>query len=444
MKKTVFLMLLALSLSLALFIPAGVTTQAAFSRQDGRLPIELIPSVPDGLILSNDILISELVYDQYVPSVAYNSKHSEYLVVWENDWAGGHKDISATRVSAGGQVLASFTVITSSYRRTDPSAAYDPVNDRYLVVWAYDINGDGSDWNINGRFIPWSGPDASLTEFVICNWTSHQYRPVVAYGRAQEEFLVTWTNAPTGVSTYISARRVYANGTGFPANAFVVSSGSENRDYQDVTYNLHRNEYLVTWEVDKTGSGSSQDIYGIRLTAAGVALTGGNPSVTGEFPIAGWPAMEVRPAVAACDQVDQYLVGWQSDQEAANYAIYARWLDGDAVPGTVTEIDDTTGPEINVDVSCMASGKAFILAWQSMYTSSKYGILERPAYSNASLGTTIEIMPASWSETRTFPAIGAAGASFLVAWEHQRTSSSNFDIHGRLMLNALYLPVVAK
>lgn len=443
-KKLAYLMFLAISLSLILLLPAGLNTRAAVELQDGQQPLPESPSASLPSILSAGITISELDSDQYAPAIAFNSKHNEYLVVWENDWSGGNKDISASRVSAGGLLLGTFTVASDSKHRTDPTVAYDPVNDRYLVVYANDKDGTGTDWDIYGRFIPWNGPDSGQTEFVICNWASIQMRPVVAYGRAQEEYLVTWTNTASGVATYISARRVYANGSGFPAAAFVVSSGTENRNYQDVTYNLHRNEYLVIWEVDKSGSGTSFDIYGVRLTGAGVVLTGGNPTVTGEFPIAGWPDMEVRPAVAACDQADQYMVGWQSDQGSANYAIYARYLNGDAVPETVEEIDDTTNPEINVDVSCNAAGKYYILAWQSLYTSTKYGILARLAYPNGSLGTIIDIMPATWNETRTFAAVSGARSSFLVVWEHQRTGGTNFDIHGRLLLNAVYLPMMAK
>lgn len=442
LKKPALLMFLAISLSL--LSPASFATRAAVELQDGRQPVAPRPSAAEGSILSPDIAISELDSDQYAPAIAYNSKHNEYLVVWENDWSDGTKDIYASRVSAGGQVLISIIIASDEKKRTDPSVAYDPVNDRYLVVWSYDFHGDGSDWDIAGRFIPWNGPAISMHEFDICAYTSQQMRPVVVYARTQEEYLVTWTNRVSGGPTTILARRVWADGSGFPGDGFSISSGTENRDYQDVAYNLHNNEYLVTFEVDKSGSGGSRDISGVRLTGAGVVLTGGNPSVMGEFPIAGWPDMEVRPAVAACNQADQYMVAWQSDQGSTNYAIYTRYLNGDAVPGNVYEIDDTSIPEINVDVGCNASGKYYMLAWQSMYISSKYGILGRLAYSDESFGTTIEIMPASWNETRTFAAVGGASSSSLVAWEHQRTGGTNFDIHGRLLLNALYLPVIAK
>jgi hypothetical protein len=104
--------------------------------------------------LGNEIVVSERSSDEYSPDIAYNSNHNEYLVVWENIWPGGHHDVYAQRVSGDGRLLSWFAVASSSNRQMNPSAAYDPVHDRYLVVWSYDYYGDDSDWDVNGRFIP--------------------------------------------------------------------------------------------------------------------------------------------------------------------------------------------------------------------------------------------------------------------------------------------------
>jgi len=45
--------------------------------------------------------------------------------------------------------------------------AYDPTNDRYLVVYIYDVNGDGSDYDLRGRLIPWNGPDRGATYPIV-------------------------------------------------------------------------------------------------------------------------------------------------------------------------------------------------------------------------------------------------------------------------------------
>jgi hypothetical protein len=390
-----------------------------------------------------EIIISERNSAEYSPAIAYNSKHNEYLVVWENDWGGGYHDIYAQRISGSGQLLSWFA-LTTVHSQTNPAVAYDPVNDRYLVVWAYDSYGDGSNWDVYGRFVPWNGPP-NPADFPICTWPSNQGHPAVAYGRAQQEFLVVWKSEATGVPGYISARRVFAAGGFPPGDGFTISSGTQIRDFPDVAYNLARNEYLVTWDLEL--SASNIDIWGMRLRGDGVPLTGGSPTVTGEFAIAGWPSFEAAPAVAACAAADQYLVAWQSDQGPYenNYAIYARYLNGDAVPGHVYEIDDTTSPELNVDVDCNLAGDRYLLAWQTRYANPQhYGIWARTAWPNESLPPQFAVKLPGTATDREYPAVAGGRTGYLVAWEHQRDSGGNRDIHGRLLQYAVHLPLLLR
>ena len=424
-----------------------ITVVAVLLTAGIALSSSTIASSSTASYLGPEIIISDpaRTSDEYRPKIAYNSKHNEYLVVWENMWGwGGHHDVYARRVSADGRVLSWFAVTSASHtnKQKNPSVAYDPIYDRYLVVFAYDVVGDESNWDIYGRFIPWNEPDINLVDFAICDWPSNQMRPVVAYAGTQQEFLVTWTNAPVGQPTYISARRVYADGN-MPFSPFLITSGPENRDYQDVTYNLHRNEYLVTYDVDI--GVTKFDIYGVRLSGTGSFLTGGKFNVVGEFPIAGWPSDEERPAVAACDKADQYLVAWQSDDYTggADYSIYAYYLNGDAFPETVTMISDTTLPQMYVDVACNAAGQGYLLTWQDKYVGGEFGIWARQASPSKSLGPEFEVVGPRQNADRQFPAVAGGASNFMTAWEHDR-DDGNIDIHGRLLGYKTYLPMVKR
>ncbi len=438
-------LLISVVTGLSLLSPAGIRTGAAANVQDGRRVSGLSLLAAAAPYLSHELVISELDNVKYAPDIAFNSKHNEYLVVWENNW-GAHHDIYAQRVSASGQLLSWFAVSANppGPSQQEPSVAYDPSRDRYLVTWLLDAYGTGGDWDVYGRFIPWNGPNESLGDFVICNWTSNQAHPELAYGVSQDEFLVVWMNAVT--PSYISGRRVFADGSGFPTNNGVtLSSGPENRDFPTVTYNLARNEYLVTWMVDKSETGL--DIYGERLRGDGLPLTGGNPSVTGEFPIAGWPADEAYPSVAACDKADQYLVAWQSDQDTdgTDYAIYARYLNGDALPGGVYLVDDTTSPEVNPDVSCNQPGRQYLIAWQTRYVNLHYGVWARLAYPNESMDPAFGLVQSGASTDREYPSVAGGHANYLVAWEHGREGTGYKDIHGRLVAPyGLFLPLVIR
>jgi hypothetical protein len=152
--------------------------------------------------------------------------------------------------------------------------------------------------------------------------------------------------------------------------------------------------------------------------------------------------------VAACAAGDQYLVAWQSDQGPPlgnNYAIYARYLNGDAVPGNVYKIDDTTSPELNVDVDCNLAGDRYLLAWKTRYANPvKYGIWARFAWPNESLGPQFGVRPPGTSADREYPAVAGGRTGFLVAWEHQRDIGGNRDIHGRLVQYTVRLPLLLR
>jgi hypothetical protein len=387
--------------------------------------------------LSGEIVISALDNEEYLPAVAYNWKHREYLVVWHTKWTIGTRDIRAARVSEQGQVLSEFTVYEHATKDSaQPAVDYDPVNDRYLVVWVFDAFNSGSDWDLYGRFIPWNGPSASLTEFAICTWGTHQWNPKVAYGRAVEEFLVVWANEYQAGTPpmYISGRRVKADGSGFPGGSsdLTISHTTQNRVNPDVTYNLARNEYLVVYD-------NAADILGIRLT--------GNlgHNFGGEFGIAGWPATEIRPAVAACKGADQYLVAWQSDQSASNDAIYARFIGGNGTLAGVHLIADTTSPEQEPDVACNQAGQQYLVAWQQRYTNIKYGIWGRLVHPDETMDAGFAIVSPGSVTDRTDPVVAGGYTNYLVAWEHQRDGTSYQDIHGRLITPYMvFLPLVVR
>ena len=70
--------------------------------------------------LGPDLIISAIDSNQYSPDIAYNSVHNEYLVVWENEWAGGYHDVYARRVSADGRILSWFAVASNTNKTDQP------------------------------------------------------------------------------------------------------------------------------------------------------------------------------------------------------------------------------------------------------------------------------------------------------------------------------------
>jgi hypothetical protein len=398
--------------------------------------------------LSSEIVINAVDNEKYLPSVAYNSKHQEYLVVWSTRWGGGLiccREIRAQRVSAQGKLLGSeFTVYENTTKDSgQPSVAYDPVNDRYLVTFLFAASGTGTstDWDLYGRLIPWNGPSASLAAFPIITWNTSQWNPKVVYaGGIQKEFLVVWTNTYAGNTSpaYVSVKRIPTSGSGFSATADLSFFGSVPYVDPDVSYNLARNEYLVVWDKWTT---TGHDIWGVRITGNAVQLGGG------PFVIAGWPDNEESPSVAACNVADQYLVTWQSDvgSGGATYDIYGYLVNGNGNLDTVFWIDNTTSPEIASSVACNKSGSQYLVVYQQRYTNLRYGITGRLVFPDHSMEAAFVVIPPGGAADRTNPAVAGGNSSYLVAWEHQRGGTSYQDIHGRIVTpHVVFLPLVLR
>ncbi len=409
--------------------PAALAAQEA--PEIGPAAPAMTPAFP---VYGSEIVVSALDNEQNLPRAAYNSKHDEYLVVWHNKWGGGNRDIYAQRVSGSGKLLSWFTVTAGPTSRAQPDVAYDPVHDRYLVVWVRDANGDGSNWDVWGRLVDWNAP-GSYAEFRICDWTTKQWNPRVAYAGTQQEFMVVWWTEHPTLPGYTSGRRIRPDGE-MPWGPFLISSHlTQNRVGPGIAYNQARNEYLVTYH-------NGVDIFGARLAGDGTLIGGG------EFGIAGWPDAETNPAVAACREFDRYLVTWESNQ-GGNKNLYARLVLGDGSPAAVFQIWETSAAEIYGDVACDQSGRQFLVAWQQQYssTSGPFGVWGRFVRPDGFMGPSFGVVaptPPGYRD-RTRPSVTGGLMKFLVLWEHDREDTSYQDIHGRFITPfAAFLPLASR
>ena len=385
--------------------------------------------------------ISNQDFNEYLPHVAYNSNHDEFLVVWHDNSPLQSRSVMGKRVDASGAAIAEFIIAfedTPPRDNAQPTVAYDPVNDRYMVSWVKDYHGDGSDWDVYGRLIPWNGPSPSLTEFSICDFTSNQWSPRAAYAGTPGEFLVTWWNEGSGgVNSYISAQRISAAGATL-GGIVTVTSGTEERVVPDVAYNQARNEYLIVFQLMDAGGGS---IHGVRLTGGGSIIGGG------DFAIAAWPDPETAPRVAASRVEDEWGVIWQSDVPGRMKDVYARrvWVD---ISGTVqftppVHAAGSTVDERRPDIAIHPESSTYLLAWEKQYSSptGPLGIDARTLNSVNGLGNRFDVRPVYIGTTidSSRPSMAASDSNWFVAWEQERNATPPYlDILGRTVYGVLF------
>jgi len=259
--------------------------------------------------------------ERHLPAIAYNSVHDEYLVVWHNEWPSGHRDIYARRVSSSGKLLSWFAVSAGTNDHLQPDVVYNATNDEYLVVWMYDVNGDGSVYDIWGRIVAWNGA-YQKPEFQIITWPNRSFwTPKAAWNKFYNEYMVVWNavDATTTVPTDI-AHAIF-NSNGIKQHGAVIATADLPHQV-DITYNHATTEYLVVWR--RMQAPADGDILAARLGG----FSGEKINPPGVITVSNTAQDQLRPAVAT-NQHNRYIVVWEHafPGPCCDWDIKARELD---------------------------------------------------------------------------------------------------------------------
>ncbi|MFN2120415.1 MAG: hypothetical protein ACK2T0_08505, partial [Anaerolineales bacterium] len=167
----------------------------------------------DGDLLGGEITIEASGHDQTWPDIAYNSRHTEYMVVWQDQIGGATSDwdIKSWRRDIGGNAINWYLVSSAgTQRRMKPTVTYKYEADEYLVVYEYEYS--ASDLDLKQSRLRWDGA-TRLTDAVVSNaYNIYEGRPAVASDDGWSN-LIVWEdgrNAGTmGIDIYSDVEPVY-------------------------------------------------------------------------------------------------------------------------------------------------------------------------------------------------------------------------------------------
>jgi hypothetical protein len=394
------------------------------------------------VVMGPELIISQLDNQQLHPRVAYNSVEDEFLVVWHNQWPG-NRDIYAQRLDGEGNPLSWFAVAFVGNDRIMPDVAYDPVHNRYLVVYLYDCYGDGTDWDVVGRFIDWDGPDPAWPEIVIDGNDDSQADPQVVFGRAQEEFMVVWTSVEPGVVDHVEGSRIASGDPATPAVSpvFAIAGDTRPRRHPDVAYNLARNECLVVYDIGNGGA-TGYDIAASRLRGDGVVLGA-------EIVVSDRPGEETEPVVAANPDQDGYSVLWMLTEGTpavfCAYSISCAFFNGNGsqVPPVLVFAgsENSAGPAIDCHIETSHWAMVWSRASGAVHDNILGGLLKlyvAPTWVWWTWDEFAAVDTGGATET-THPAIASGRKTTLVVWEHDRPGTTFQDLHGRVLWPPIFV-----
>jgi hypothetical protein len=430
----------------SLILLVGVLTPVAVAREDVWGTDRLNP--PFMYRLGSEMQLSPSpqcdTSDEHTPAVAYNYVQKEYLVVWDNEWPGGGRDIYARRVSDSGQVLSWFCVSTGTDNRLRPAVAYNATNGEYLVVWMKEVSSDV--YEIWGRIIPWNGP-GSNAEFKIISWTDRSFWiPRVAWNSYRNEYLVVWNafnttiSFPPGVPNDIAGARISNTGSILSSSILTTYSGPHQ---VDITYNVAMNQYFIVFVVIHTAATSGNDIYGLRVGWDGSPVGGLIEIYRDDF--AGGRKHQNHPAVATNEQ-DKYMVVWEHEYSSTDHDIYGREYNVNGTPDASSfPISSWTQDDTVPDVAANGANKEWVAVWQrALPSGSGYSIHGFRWGSEPGVSTYLFDV-ANWTfvECKN-PAVAADIPGYLIVYE-EKVPPNTFDIYGRLWWpEAVYLPLILR
>jgi len=313
--------------------------------------------------------------------VAYNSRHKEYLVVYQyhNSILSGPDQIHAARLSADGSYIANYVVSDLPNSCRQPDVAYDPLFDRYLVVWSYTTTplniSTGHDWDIYGRFIAWSGPTDTMSSFkIFAGYNEYQsggfppatsdLNPRVSYGRTSKTFFVTQAAYlyPNYNKAFITGVKVSADGATLWQDLSILVTITQSFAHPDVAYDSLQDEFLLVFDDDDV---ANRMVYGVFVP--GAEATGTHRKVELYSQLTGISVGQVlygghsHPAVSFCPVTNMYLIAWVVNRHVDAGEIYARYLPSRALaqPSQTSYLErlDTGGGDFAnlVDVACGAN-----------------------------------------------------------------------------------------
>lgn len=273
--------------------------------------------------------------------------------------------------------------------------------------------------------------------------------PSLAYNTRREEYLVAWRAGQIDQEEDVYARRV-SRGGGPLGEQLRVSAPQPGGHPQfqsvnrpAVAYNPDRDEYLVVWSVDTTGSFNFV-VYAQRLNGRGEEIG------VDDFALSAPEDAAIGPQVAYNRRTRQYIVVWDGEPGSSRPEIYRLLLDGRAGPLAARakrisqmrsggdEFARANAPAVAVDSE---SGMSLVV-WDGVKRLSSPGAreqiyaqrLDRHGNQTGRNDFQVSDPPCHRRERANvdFPSVtfNAHQREWLVVWEGQ-DRSARFDIWGR-------------
>ena len=342
------------------------------------------------------------------PAAAFDGDN--LLVVWTDGRGDWYSNIYGTRVTPEGTVLdsAGVPVSTGVYDQSAPSVAFDGTS--YLAVW--EDGRTGGPFDIYGTRVTSSGTVLDSSAIPISTAEGLQWQPAIGFdGQA---FLVVWVDSRNGGGNDLYGARVTTAGVVLDTAAIPISTATDDQWRPAIAFDGAN--FLVVWYDESSGD---DDILGARVTPAGAVLD------TAGFAISSARESQHCPAVAFDGQ--NFLVVWDDGRINTHDDIFGARVTPSGVVLDTAGIAISTADGEQRFASIVFDGENFVVAWETYYAGGVY------AARVSSAGVVLDTMGITLSSTGRvpdmYPTVAFGGANSLVVWQ-DTGGGSGIDLFG--------------
>jgi phosphoribosylformylglycinamidine (FGAM) synthase PurS component len=363
-----------------------------------------------GTVLDPDgIAISTAASVQCSPAVSFDGTNS--LVVWE-DLRGSSLDLYGARVNQAGTVLDTegVAISTAGGWQHFPAVSFDGTD--FFVVW-YDDRSEDLAYDIYGARVSQAGEVLDPNGIHIPAAANPQSASAASFDGTN--FLVVWKDYRSGCDIY--GARVSQAGMVLDPGGIAISTAEGVQDVPAVAFD--GTNFLVVWQDPRSGVG--RDIYGARVSRAGVVLDSDGLAISTAGIGQGYPAVSFDGA--------NFLVVWPDSRSGYPDIYGARVSQAGTVldPAGIaisTLADEQRYPVVSFD------GANSLVVWQDYTNVSGYNIYGARVSQAGEVLDPDGITISTAANRQYSPAVSFDGTNYIVVWYDERSAPYRFDIYG--------------
>ena len=240
------------------------------------------------------ILVTDQADNGPRPGIASNGE--DFLIAWSS----GFK-IYASRVSAAGVLLDAtpLPIFTPAYQGTNPTPEVAWNGENYVIAFSFF---ESAASGIKFVRVASDGTVLDATPQTVASGTNGGALPDIACG--DRACLIAYMAYRAGDGWDIAGRRIALDGRLLGTGPIPISLGTKEQGFPSVAWDGAN--YLVAWQDERVAPVNKSDVYGARVSAAGIVL---DPD---GFPIANAPVGQGGQQPDVGSNGVSFLVGYRT------------------------------------------------------------------------------------------------------------------------------------